>query len=923
MAFLPAASLPVPNPTESYWMTQPHPFLEDFCSTENVPKNVDTVIIGSGIAGILIANDLLSRQPGMKIAMLEAREACSGATGRNGGHIKPDCYRSFATFQKLYGTDQAISLCRFEMENMKEFVKFIREQGLAEAIDLVETRSVDFFMNAQSWSEAQESIKLYKEAAGDLPDIEVHGADETETKFGFVKCLGAVSYPACSLWPRKLAMCLLERAVDNGLMLFTKTPVTSVSGESEQDCTIESTKGTIKCHQVYHATNGYVSNLLPEFIGKVVPAKGIVVAVNPDATSLRPPMDHTCGVQWGEDFDYMIQRPSDGRPLIFGGRDLAHPDGLFGPVGDLDDSTTTPEIVKALIEFPTSFMKDWVAELPPRNVWSGIMGFTADEVPFVGNVPGRPGQFVVAGFMGHGMARVFLTIRSLLQLAHSEEVDSRVPKMYFDVEKRLKKPTPAWDEYPIMSTWVSHEDFSSQYGQADLSRSAPCPSEFPEDAAKSQSYWIRNFPIALDDQYASAALPEEVDVAIIGSGITGAVAAFKLSELRPNLRVALLEARGLCTGATGRNGGHLSRPEVYDIRGLAKLHGPEDALRVRQMFLRNRDMTVDCIAQLGAESAVDLRMNGTIVVFETEAERDAFKEDFVFAQKLGHEPECQLLSQDEVLEKLQMDPDTAKYGAAYLAKCGTLYPRKLVNVLLETAVKRMKALTLHPFTPVTSILKEQSESELRYTVHTSKGSLKAKAVLYATNGYSSHIVPSLRGEDGVYGCKAHMIGVQPPATEAPQLNLGFGFADFWHWIQQRPDNGPFLYGLATAELIGDYNDTTTLPNDHPVRQEMYSFLAKAFPQSFPDGVALDHLTYDWTGVQGFTKDGASIVGRPVKGSPGEFASVGHNGEGMAKCFVCASVVTDGILEYLDGKRVLKAPDWFPRAYWRDEAPMGT
>ena len=37
------------------------------------------------------------------------------------------------------------------------------------------------------------------------------------------------------------------------------------------------------------------------------------------------------------------------------------------------------------------------------------MGYTADELSFVGAVPDRPGQFVAAGFSGHGMLPV-LTI---------------------------------------------------------------------------------------------------------------------------------------------------------------------------------------------------------------------------------------------------------------------------------------------------------------------------------------------------------------------------------------------------------------------------------------------------------------------------------------------------------------------------------
>lgn len=98
----------------------------------------------------------------------------------------------------------------------------------------------------------------------------------------------------------------------------------------------------------------------------------------------------------------MIQRPTDGKPLIFGGRDLAHPRKLIGPIGDMDDTTTTPEIVQALLQFPIDHIRGWGDRSSARYAWSGIMGFTADEFPFIGELPGRTGQFVAAGYTGHG-----------------------------------------------------------------------------------------------------------------------------------------------------------------------------------------------------------------------------------------------------------------------------------------------------------------------------------------------------------------------------------------------------------------------------------------------------------------------------------------------------------------------------------------
>lgn len=37
-----------------------------------------------------------------------------------------------------------------------------------------------------------------------------------------------------------------------------------------------------------------------------------------------------------------------------------------------------------------------------QRTWTGVMGYSKDALPYVGAVPGRPGQFINAGHHGHG-----------------------------------------------------------------------------------------------------------------------------------------------------------------------------------------------------------------------------------------------------------------------------------------------------------------------------------------------------------------------------------------------------------------------------------------------------------------------------------------------------------------------------------------
>jgi hypothetical protein len=85
--------LPCSNPTKSAWQIPPDP-LQNYRSTERLPTDIlDVVIIGSGFSGASVAWHLLRgdghpRQTAFKALMLEARDVCSGATGRNGTFVK-------------------------------------------------------------------------------------------------------------------------------------------------------------------------------------------------------------------------------------------------------------------------------------------------------------------------------------------------------------------------------------------------------------------------------------------------------------------------------------------------------------------------------------------------------------------------------------------------------------------------------------------------------------------------------------------------------------------------------------------------------------------------------------------------------------------------------------------------------------------
>ena len=95
---------PHPKPTLSFWLqgARSNPLI-GHRTTDTLPSDADVIIIGAGMSGAATAYHILkdhdlTRGNLPKVVILEAREACYGATGRNGGHCKPDFYRGAFSF---------------------------------------------------------------------------------------------------------------------------------------------------------------------------------------------------------------------------------------------------------------------------------------------------------------------------------------------------------------------------------------------------------------------------------------------------------------------------------------------------------------------------------------------------------------------------------------------------------------------------------------------------------------------------------------------------------------------------------------------------------------------------------------------------------------------------------------------------------
>lgn len=114
-----------------------------------------------------------------------------------------------------------------------------------------------------------------------------------------------------------------------------------------------------------------------------------------------------------------------------------------------------------------------------------------------------------------------------------------------------------------------------------------------------EAYW--QCPPHAITAHQSPKLPSDAAVVIIGSGITGTSVAHHLLKLRPSLDVIMLEAKTICSGATGRNGGHC-KDVSWKAYGTMKAQlGRESAMRLVKFRRSHVDATRQLAKQLSEE----------------------------------------------------------------------------------------------------------------------------------------------------------------------------------------------------------------------------------------------------------------------------------------------------------------------------------
>lgn len=198
----------------------------------NKNLDIDTIVIGAGIAGILIANALTEQ--GIDTAVLEAKTVCSGQTKNTTAKITSQHGAIYSKIIKYYGLNAAKQYAAANETAISDYEKIIKEKNIS--CDFEKTKAVLYSVKNKSIIEKE---ALAAKKAG----IDCELTDKTDLPFSVAKAL--VFQNQAQFNPLKFMNCLTEN-----IKIYENTPAVKIKNNTvyTKKYRIQAKHIVIACH---------------------------------------------------------------------------------------------------------------------------------------------------------------------------------------------------------------------------------------------------------------------------------------------------------------------------------------------------------------------------------------------------------------------------------------------------------------------------------------------------------------------------------------------------------------------------------------------------------------------------------------------------------------------------------------------------
>ncbi|WP_137938683.1 FAD-binding oxidoreductase [Chitinivorax sp. B] len=356
----------------------------------------------------------------------------------------------------------------------------------------------------------------------------------------------------------------------------------------------------------------------------------------------------------------------------------------------------------------------------------------------------------------------------------------------------------------------------------------------------------------------------DVDVCVVGGGLAGLSSAIELAKR--GYRVAILEARRIGWGASGRNGGQMIAGFACDNNIFERELGLEGARAAWQMSVEATELIRERIAEFNIDcDFVPGYMTVSVKPSKTCDLRAGFEE---LTQKY-HYPHLQFIEPNELPDWIA----SPRYHAGLFdAGSGHLHPLKYTLGLARAA--EQLGVQLYEHSPVTHF--RAGEPAI---VETQEGSIRARFVVLAGNVYLGQLAPQI--EPHIMPVGTYIIATEPldPTTANTLIRDRVAVCDnnfVLDYFRTTVDHRMLFGGRVSYSTLTPPN----LPN------VMRGNMLRAFPQ-----LQQAKVEYCWGGFVDISMNRAPDFGRLA---PNLYYLQGFSGHGLAATGLAGKLAAEAI-----------------------------
>ncbi|WP_026440531.1 NAD(P)/FAD-dependent oxidoreductase [Acidocella facilis] len=411
----------------------------------------DIAIIGAGYTGLWTAYYLKTRAPHLNIAVLEARRAGFGASGRNGGWVmgavlgenrlvghlpEPQRRESWALLHAIpdevgHVTAREEIGCDFRKGGTLYCAARYPEQE-ARLRGWLHELYAEGYQESDAWWLPPEELSQ---------QLRLHGA------------LGALYTPHCAtIQPAKLARGLAVAVERLGVRIYEHTPATGWAPGQ-----VRTAQGKVSADWVIPAVEGYAATL-PPLGAYQLPVQSLLIATEPLPASVWAGIGLSRGQSFSE-FSRQVtygQRTADDR-LVFGAR------GGYRFGGRLRTDFTLTDAEEGLRLHLLTDLFPQLCDAKITHRWGGNLGMSRRFQPHM--LLDRRNRIALSGgYGGEGVGAANLGGRTLADLILGQETpETRQPWVIQD--RAMRQALRSWEPEPLR--WLGYNAIIASFTHED------------------------------------------------------------------------------------------------------------------------------------------------------------------------------------------------------------------------------------------------------------------------------------------------------------------------------------------------------------------------------------------------------------------------------------------------------------------------